>query len=65
MTKDQKKETARALFEDWISRSPYEREIARWPMNEKLYSWPGQYKEIAVQLAWEAWCEGGKNEYNS
>jgi hypothetical protein len=26
-------------------------------MDETKYAWPGQYKDIAVQLAWEAWSE--------
>lgn len=48
---------SRRSFEDWIGGPPYERDLYRWPMDETKYAWPGQYKDIAVQLAWEAWCE--------
>lgn len=47
----------RLCFEQWISAPPYEREIDRWPLDEARYAWPGQYQDIAVQLAWEAWEE--------
>lgn len=46
----------RKLFEQWISSSPYERDVDRWPNDETKHAWPGQYKDIAVELAWEAWC---------
>lgn len=49
---------SRRLFEEWIGGPPYERDLYRWPMDETKHSWPGQYKDIAVQLAWEAWCAG-------
>lgn len=52
----------REAFEQWIVASPYERDIARWPNNEREFAWPGQYKDIVVQLAWEAWVEGIKYE---
>ena len=48
---------SRRSFEDWIGGPPYERDLYRWPMDETKHAWPGQYKDIAVQLAWEAWCE--------
>lgn len=48
---------ARSKFEKWISAPPYERDIYRWPQDETKHSWPGQYKDIAVQLAWDAWNE--------
>jgi hypothetical protein len=47
--------SARSSFERWISEPPYERDIHRWPQDETKHAWPGQYKDIAVQLAWEAW----------
>ena len=50
----------RQKFESWISSPPYERELSRWPQDETKFGWPGQYGDIAVQLAWEAWCEGRK-----
>jgi hypothetical protein len=52
----------RARFEEWISAAPYERSVERWPQDEKRHSWPGQYKDIAVQLAWEAVMESKKAE---
>ena len=47
----------RSDFETWITAQPYERDAYRWPKGETKHAWPGQYKDIAVQLAWEAWCE--------
>jgi len=52
---------SRRTFELWIHAPPYERPIDRWPMNEERYAWPGQYKDIAVQLAWDAWREKERN----
>ena len=49
--------SARASFEKWITQSPYERDTCRWPQDYTKHAWPGQYKDIAVQLAWEAWQE--------
>ena len=48
---------SRRSFEAWISAPPYEHEVLRYPEDETKYAWPGQYRNIAVQLAWEAWCE--------
>ena len=45
----------RSAFEKWISEPPYERETARWTLDETKHAWPGQYKDSAVQLAWESW----------
>jgi len=47
----------RKEFEAWVTSPPYERDISRWPMDESKYAWPGQYGDIGVQLAFEAWCE--------
>jgi len=49
----------RKLFETWISSPPYERDVARWPKNHH-HAWPGQYKDLAVELAWEAWQEAAQ-----
>lgn len=46
----------RQKFEAWISAPPYERHLARFPRDERKYAWPAQYKDVDVQLAWEAWC---------
>jgi hypothetical protein len=54
--------SARASFEKWISGPPYERETERWPQDETKYAWPGQYKDIAVQLAWQAWQQAQNAE---
>jgi hypothetical protein len=45
---------ARIAFEGWVSSPPYEREIARFDWHSE---WPGQYKDIAVELAWCAVLE--------
>ena len=50
----------RHAFEKWISSPPYEREIERWPQDETKHSWPGQYKDIAVEVAWDSWQEASK-----
>ena len=57
--------TIRQSFEAWITAAPYERDIERWPMDETKYAWPGQYKDIAVQLAWEAWRATAKTNYEN
>lgn len=48
----------RKVFEAWIAASPYERTITRHSLDQDKTCWPGQYRDITVQLAWEAWCEG-------
>ena len=50
-------EAERVKFEKWIASPPFERDITRWPMDESKHSWPGQYVDIMVQLAWDAWRE--------
>ena len=50
-------ESKRKEFEKWISSLPYERDIYRYPKDDTKYAWPGQYKDITVQVAWEAWQE--------
>lgn len=51
------KEFERSLFEAWISSPPYERSVDRYSGDQSTHAWPHQYKDIAVQLAWEAWME--------
>lgn len=53
---------SRRAFEEWITAPPYEREVLRYPQDETKYAWPGQYRDIAVQLAWEAWREAANNQ---
>ena len=43
---------SRAQFEKWISSPPYELTTKRLPESS---AWPGQYNDINVQRAWEAW----------
>lgn len=45
----------REEFEQWITAPPYERDAARFANDETEFAWPGQYKDIAVELAWQAW----------
>jgi hypothetical protein len=45
-------------FEEWISQSPYERSVERYPDDPEHYAWPGCYRDLNVQLAWDAWAEG-------
>lgn len=47
----------RAQFEAFISSPPYEREIDRFEDNDTT-AWPGSYKDIAVELAWDAFSRG-------
>lgn len=45
----------RNRFEKWVSAPPREYDVTRYPQDTNEPSaWPGQYKHIAVQLAWEA-----------
>ena len=48
-------EDRRKRFEAWITSAPYEKNIERYPEDERLFSWPGNYKDIAVEMAWQAW----------
>lgn len=49
-----RKQKQRTKFEAWVACWPYERDVSRWPMGGTT-PWPGQYKDYAVQLAWESW----------
>ena len=44
----------RAAFEAWISAPPYERWIERFGDGS---AWPGNYRDIGVDLAWNAWID--------
>jgi hypothetical protein len=44
----------RLRFETWISAPPREYLISRLGAEA---AWPGQYVDLRVQLAWEAWKE--------
>lgn len=59
--RNEKHESTREQFEGWIAGPPYEREVKRWPKDETKHSWPGQYCDITVQLAWEAWCASAES----
>lgn len=50
----------RAGFEAFISGPPFEREVSRYPQDDERYAWPGCYTDIDVDLAWQAWCERGR-----
>ena len=43
----------RREFEQFVSSPPFERNTALWPCDSENCAWPGQYRDIAVQLAWE------------
>lgn len=45
-------EMTREQFEAEISADPYGRSVARFPENS---AWPGNYRDIAVDLAWCMW----------
>lgn len=58
---DDQNQELRAVFERWISATPYELCVSRLPMDERKTAWPGQYRDISVQLAWEAWCASAES----
>jgi len=45
---------SRAEFETFISLPPHEKEILRFP-DDGSSAWPGSYKNLIVDLAWDAW----------
>jgi hypothetical protein len=47
----------REAFEAAISASPYERSVSRYPDDATRSAWPGNYRDIAVDLAWCMWQE--------
>jgi hypothetical protein len=44
----------RAEFEAFIILPPHEKEISRFP-EDGSSAWPGSYKNLIVDLAWDAW----------
>lgn len=50
----------REQFETWVSSPPFEYDVDRFYMDETKYAWPGQYKDLKVELAWDAWQESNK-----
>lgn len=57
MSNTQISESARKKFEEWVSSPPLERSVERWPDDQHRFAWPNQYRDIEVQLAFDAWCE--------
>ena len=53
-------EDLRQQFEKWITSAPFEKSIARFPDDETRFAWPGNYRELDVELAWQAWQEAAK-----
>lgn len=47
----------RARFEAFIAGPPFERDVRRFPDDPERYAWPGSYRDINVDLAWQAWIE--------
>ena len=45
---------SRDEFEAFISLPPHEKEILRFP-DDGSSAWPGSYKNLIVDLAWDAW----------
>lgn len=50
----------RAAFEAWVTAPPI---VANIRLDHSV--WPGQYREYAVQLAWEAWVASRKHTFQS
>lgn len=50
----------RSEFEAFVGGPPFEYETERYPEDDVRYAWPGSYKNIGVDLAWQAWCERGR-----
>lgn len=50
----------RQVFEDWVSSPPYEYAVCRFADDPAAEAWPGNYVNIGVQLAWDAWQESQK-----
>lgn len=51
--------TEQERFEVWVTNPPFERSVTKHGAES---AWPGNYKDISVQLAWEAWQESRLNE---
>ena len=53
-------EDIRTAFEVWVTSHPYEESSERYPNDPTKYGWPGNYKDIRVDMCWQAWksaCE--------
>lgn len=61
MSAEMNEAQSRAMFEKWVTEPPYERRTDRWPMDAEKFRRPGQYGDLSVQLAWEAWNEASKH----
>ena len=46
---------SREAFEKWISQPPYEKDITKYPDDPEFAAWPKCYRDISVQIAWDAW----------
>ena len=53
---------SRKQFEAWVSSSPYDESIERYPNDTTKYGWPGSYKDIRVDMCWQAWQEARNNK---
>ena len=51
---------SRDEFEAFISLPPHEKEISRFP-DDGSSAWPGSYKNLIVDLAWDAWQASRQN----
>ena len=47
-------QSGREAFEAWISAPPFEQSVSRLNASS---AWPGSYRDIATDLAWQAWQE--------
>lgn len=52
-------EQIRTEFEEWITSPPYELSITKYPDDPSKAAWPKCYRDIKVQIAWDAWQERG------
>jgi hypothetical protein len=52
--------TQRERFEKWITSPPFEKRIARFADDAEKAAWPGSYRQIEVELAWQAWQEAAR-----
>ena len=50
----------RQRFEKWITSAPFEKSVERFPDDQTRVSWPGNYRDINVELAWQAWQEAAR-----
>lgn len=55
-------EAQRKLFEAFISSPPFEKDVSRYPNDHDRFAWPGSYRDISVDLAWNAWVNAISTE---